>query len=149
MLYPEEVYAFTANNKYTRRNRGRFTHYHFKCNYRKKHFLLSSVAFLKSTLNSQHFFKKISPIVYVFLKLLILKDGLLKRTKGAVSKKPSTMNVLRLVRRISYNLNVLNIFVRVIRLQNIIMKPAKELQISILTPTFLLSYKKPSQHKTN
>ena len=36
MLYPEEVYAFTANNKYTLRNRGRFTHYHFKCNYRKK-----------------------------------------------------------------------------------------------------------------
>ena len=78
-----------------------------------------------------------------------MKDGLLKRTKGAVSKKPSTMNVLRLVRRSSYNLNVLNIFVRVIRLQNIIMKPAEELQISILTTTFLLSYKKPSQHKTN
>ena len=52
MLHPKEINAFTANNEYTRHNRGRFTATTSNAIMEKtKHFLVSSIAFFKSTLN--------------------------------------------------------------------------------------------------
>ena len=52
------------------------------------------IAFFKSTLNFEHFEKKISFTAQVFLKLYTPKDNLLICIKGLVSENPLAVNVL-------------------------------------------------------